>query len=183
MLRTTRRRLSIVLTAATATLAFGAACGGGPAEPTRPAGEGEPPTETAPAEIIAACPLVDVATVESTFDVQGPQATENDPVATGPATTYSCDFSDAGELFVTVGVAVAPVSGTVEANVRAALSNATGEPVDGIGEGGAYAETDGVGTAAGVKTVGSDYRLVFVHGAAGSKDQIVALAREATANA
>ncbi len=180
MTRTRRLRLSIVLSVASATLAVGAACGSGDGLPeaSMPANDGE---TTTPAEITAACPLVDVASVASTFNVQSPQATENEPVEVGPATTYSCDFTDAGELFVTIGVAVAPVSGTVEANVRAALSNAVGEPVTGIGDGGSYAETDGVGTAAGVKKVGSDYRLVFVHGAAGSKDQIVGMAREVAA--
>jgi len=181
VVRIARLRLFIVPVVASATLALGAGCGndGGSSQPPGPtATTAQGPTTAASGPITAACPLVDVATVASTFKVQSPQAKENEPVKTGPATAYSCDFADGGETFVTVGVVVGPASGTVEANVRAALSNAVGEPVSGIGDGGAYAETGGVGTAAGVKKVGSEYRLVFAHGAAGNKEQIVAMARE-----
>jgi hypothetical protein len=180
--RTGSRRLAVLAVAAALTMTT--ACGGDDTNPgsTDPAPEmttTEPTTDSQ--AVTAACPLVDVATVESTFAVEDAQATENEPVKTGPVTTYSCDFSEGGESFLTVGVATGPASGTVEDNIRAALSNATGEPVDGLGEGGAYAETNGVGTAAGIKKVGTEYRLVFAHGAAGGKDQIVAVAREAAA--
>jgi hypothetical protein len=180
----TRSGFRVLAAAAVAALALGGCSSGGttPSEsPTVTA-----PTTTAPATddgaVTAACPLVDVATVESTFSVTDVQATENEPAKTGPVTTYSCDYSNGGEPFVTVGIAIGPATGTVEANIQAALSNAVGEPVEGLGEGGAYAETAGVGTAAGIKKVGSNYRLVFAHGAAGSKDQIVAVAREAATN-
>jgi hypothetical protein len=180
----TRSGFRVLAAAAVAALALGGCSSGGTTPSESPTATS--PTTTAPtteaAGITAACPLVDVATVESTFSVANVQTTENEPVKTGPVTTYSCDYSDGGEAFVTVGVAVGPATGSVEDNLRAALSNATGEPVEGLGEGGAYAETGGVGTAAGIEKVGSEYRLVFAHGAAGSKDQIVAVAREAATN-
>jgi hypothetical protein len=103
---------------------------------------------------------------------------EKEPARLGPATTYACDLSDAGELFLTAGVSVGPVSGTAEANLRAALSGNQGEQVDGLGEVGGYNEHDGVGTAAGVKKASSQWRVIFVHGAAGYKEQLVAVAQD-----
>jgi len=127
----------------------------------------------------AACPLVDPAVVAQNYDVQNPQLNERDPVKTGPATTYACDVVDGGEPLLTAGFSVGPRSGTAEANLRAALSNVEGEPVDGLGEIGGYGETGGIGSAAGVMAVGDDqWLVVFVHGAAGNKDQLVAIAQD-----
>jgi hypothetical protein len=133
---------------------------------------------TAAQEITAACPLVDPEIVKSNFDIQNLQMVEREPAKVGPATTYACDLSDAGELFLTAGVSVGPVSGTAEANLRAALSGSQGEPVDALGEVGGYHEKDGVGTAAGVKKANSQWRVVFVHGAAGYKEQLVEVAQD-----
>ena len=177
----TRRRTTIALAAVA--LALSAGCNqnddtSGTTTTTPGSGTATSVAPSPAQQITAACPLISVQTVASTFNVQQPKATEKAPIKTGPATTYACDFSDATDLFLTVGVAVAPASGTIDANILAALSGKVGEPVNGVGEGGAYAETGGVGTVAGIKKTGSEYRLVFAHGAAGSKDQLIAVARE-----
>ncbi len=136
-------------------------------------------TPTMPAqEITAACPLVDLELIAANFNVENPTAEEREPLKTGPATAYSCDLSDSGELFLTVGVSIGPLSGTAEANLRAALENNDGEPVSGIGELGGYHELDGIATAAGVKASGNQWLVVFVHGAAGNKAQLVTIAQD-----
>jgi hypothetical protein len=128
----------------------------------------------------AACPLVDTELLPTLFQVSAPRVQEKDPVrGAGSVTTYSCDVSDGGELFLTVGTSVGPQSGSAEANVRAALEGAAGEPVSGVGEAAAFGAKDGVGTVAGVKAVGGKYVLVFVHGAADDKEQLVKVARSA----
>jgi hypothetical protein len=172
--------------AAVTALSLLAACGqesGGVAIPsattTSDVASGSTTTTSAaaPKEVKAACPLVDIELVKANFDVANPQLVEREPVKTGPVTTYACDVSDAGEPFLTAGVSVGPRSGTAEANLRAALSGQEGEPVDDLGEIGGYAEKDGVGTAAGVIQTDDQLMVVFVHGAAGNKEQLVAVAQ------
>lgn len=146
-----------------------------PATEASPAAAAKPPTK--------ACPLVDKELLPTLFKVDAPELTERKAVkSAGGATAYACDVSDAGELFLTVGVAVGPVSGTAEANVAAALEGARGEPVSGVGEAGAFGAKDGVGTVAGMKTVGGKAVLVFVNGNADDKRQLISVAKSAAAN-
>jgi hypothetical protein len=129
-----------------------------------------------------ACPLVDSELLPTLFKVGEPQLTEKKAVkSAGNVTVYSCDVSDAGELFLTVGVSVGPLSGTAEANVSAALEGVRGEPVSGVGEAGAFGTKDGVGTVAGMKTVAGKAVLVFVYGNADDKDQLISVAKSAAA--
>jgi hypothetical protein len=131
-----------------------------------------------------ACPLVDKELLPTLFKIGEPRLTERKAVkGAGGVTTYACDVSDAGELFLTVGVAVGPVSGSAEANVSAALEGVRGEPVSGVGEAGAFGAKDGVGTVAGMKTVGGKAVLVFVNGNADDKRQLISVAKSAAANA
>lgn len=161
-----------------------AACGGAsgtatPATTSESAASTSAAATTTAAAVEAACPLIDKALIESNFDVQSLELSENEPAKTGPATTYACDLSDAGELFLTAGVSIGPRSGTAEANLRAALSDNEGEPVEGLGEVGGYHEgSDDVATAAGVKQAGDQWMVVFVHGAPGNKEQLVAVAQD-----
>lgn len=135
-------------------------------------------TSEAGGDVTAVCPLIDEALLTSNFDLKDPQLTEKEPTKFGPATVYECDIRDAGELLLTAGVSTGPASGSAEANLRAALGNATGEPVENLGELGGYAEKDGIGTAAGVKESDSRLMVIFVHGAAGNKEQLVAVAQD-----
>jgi hypothetical protein len=145
-----------------------------PANEASAAAGAKPPTK--------ACPLVDKELLPTLFKVGEPKLTENKAVkGAGGVTTYACDVSDAGELFLTVGVAVGPVSGTAEANVSAALEGVDGEPVSGVGEAGAFGAKDGVGTVAGMKTVGGKAVLVFVNGNADDKNQLISVAKRAAA--
>jgi hypothetical protein len=127
-----------------------------------------------------ACPLVDTKLLPTLFKVSKPQLAERKAAkSAGSVTTYACDVSDAGELFLTVGVAVGPVSGTAEANVAAALDGVRGEPVSGVGDAGAFGAKDGVGTVAGMKTIGGKAVLVFVYGNADDKSQLISVAKSA----
>ncbi|MEH0985123.1 hypothetical protein [Micromonospora sp. CPCC 205556] len=138
---------------------------------------------TAPAggskqKISAACPLVDMKTIDSTFNVTDVKAEENKPVKSTGATTYACDFANAGRLFLTVGVSVAPDNGSsAAANVRAALSNRTGEPLNGIGDTAAYDEAGGIGSVAAAKVTGSQMRVLIVHGAPDDKEALIKIAQ------
>jgi hypothetical protein len=176
-------RLGLAVLAAV--LPFSAACGTDGGTPSAATGSTATSATTTTAtttaqapEVTAACPLVDPTVIQSNYSVQSPQLTEKEPVKTGPATTYACDLSDGGELFLTAGVSIGPRSGTAEANLRAALSDNQGEPVEGLGEVGGYHEQDGIATAAGVKNLGDSWLVVFVHGAAGNKAQLVAVAQD-----
>lgn len=184
MIQLTVRKTAVTIGAALA-LGLAGACGsddGGDAEFKEPTSTSAAPSESAPAAKLptAACPLVDTELLPTLFQVSSPKLQEKEPVkSAGGVTTYSCDVSDGGELFLTVGVSVGPPSGSAQANVTAALDGAAGEPVSGVGEAAAFGAKDGVGTVAGVKTVSGKYVLVFVHGAAGDKDQLVSVAQDA----
>lgn len=184
-----RRAARIAVGAITLWLAAG--CAQGDATPSGPAWNDGPPRATTSAgggtpaatggssvkKITAVCPLVDIGTVESAFDVKDVRAKEKKPVKVPGGTTYACDFTDGPELFLTVGVAVGPASGSPEANVRAALSNKTGEPLNGIGDAAAYDEEDGIATLAAAERAGSQLRVLVAYGAAGSKDMLVTIAQ------
>jgi hypothetical protein len=193
MTRFTVRRKAAAAAVAALAAALSASCGTGaetewvagqgdaspPNAPTTKASTGAPakPTAKPPAK---ACPLVDTELLPSLFKIGEPQLTEKKAIkSAGSVTTYSCDVSDAGELFLTVGVSVSPPSGTAEANVSAALEGVPGEPVSGVGEAGAFGAKDGVGTVAGMKTVAGKAVLVFVYGDAGSKSALISVAKSA----
>jgi len=174
-------------TAATLSLAaFAAGCGSANDDEDAVVGGKSAPTATATGSTsadppTAACPLVDTQLLTTQFTVTAPKLDEKAPVrSAGNATTYACDVTDNGELFLTVGVAVAPPSGTPEANVSAALDGAPGEPVSGVGQAGAFGAKDGVGTVAGLKTIGGKYVLVFVNGAADDKEHLIKVAQSAS---
>jgi hypothetical protein len=158
-----------------------------PTESNEPAAQGETTspttvaTEAAAKPPAAACPLVDTSLLPTLFKVTAPKLEEKGPVKrAGGVTVFACDVSDGGELFLTVGVSVGPPSGSAEANVSAALEGVTGEPVAGVGEAGAFGAEDGVGTVAGMKTVGGKAVLLFVYGDADSKSELVSVAKSAS---
>jgi hypothetical protein len=171
--------------AALAAAAFTAGCGTSSDNHTGAVGASPSATASATASKApatpptAACPLVDKELLPTLYTAKAPKLTEKDPVkSAGNATTYSCDVSDeAGQLFLTVGVAVAPPSGTAAANVKAALEGASGEPVSGVGEAGAFAAKDGVGTVAGVTTIGGKQVLLFAFGADSDKSELIKVAQ------
>jgi hypothetical protein len=164
-------------------LAFAGGCESANTDEETTVAETAGPSATAKAAKLptSACPLVDTDLLPTLFKVSGPKLEEKDPVKiAGSATAYTCDVSDGGELFLTVGVSVAPPSGSAKANVTAALEGVAGEPVAGVGEAGAFAAKDGVGTVAGVKSIGGKYVLVFVYGAADDKKQLISVAQSAS---
>jgi hypothetical protein len=179
-------RTALTTVATLALAAFAAGCGSanddedvvvdGSTGPT--AAASAPATANPPT---AACPLVDSQLLTSQFTAAAPKLDEKDPVkGAGGVTTYSCDVTDNGELFLTVGVAVGPTSGTPEANVNAVLEGVPGEPVSGVGQAGAFGAKDGVGTVAGVKTIGGKYALLFVYGSADDKEHLIKVAQSAS---
>jgi hypothetical protein len=178
-----RRYIGSRVALSTLALAFAAGCGSEEDDTVT----GGDPTPTAAATTSAAatvptkaCPLVDTDLLPKLFTVKAPKLDEKDPVkSAGDVTTYSCDVSDGGDLFLTVGFAAAPPSGTAAANVKAALDGASGEPVTGVGEAGAFGAKDGLGTVAGVKTIDGKQVLLFVYGAADDKEQLVKVAQSA----
>ncbi|MEU4565629.1 hypothetical protein [Micromonospora sp. NPDC023956] len=180
-LATCRKGLAMALT--TAILLPLTGCGPGegavrtgwlaPSSPAR-----STPGTRVPAPVTGACRLVETATVRALLELPAVRKKERRPVDAVPGVrTYTCELLADGEPVLTVRVAVGPASGSASANVRAALDDRPGEPVDGLGDAAAYDRYGDTGTVAAAFRSGARMRVLLVSARRGGRAELVEVAR------